>query len=122
MTLLQLAVLAIVQGITEFLPISSSGHLILTSQVLGWPDQGLQIDIAVHAGTLLAVIVYFWRDIMRILTGLTETGRANTRPLAAMIIVATIPVGVAGFALHKFGQEGLRDPAVIAWATLGFGI
>ncbi|MBT4710246.1 MAG: undecaprenyl-diphosphate phosphatase, partial [Alphaproteobacteria bacterium] len=61
-------------------------------------------------------------DIMRILTGLTETGRANTRPLAAMIIVATIPVGVAGFALHKFGQEGLRDPAVIAWATLGFGI
>jgi len=121
-TLLQLAVLALVQGITEFLPISSSGHLILTSQVLGWPDQGLAIDVAVHFGTLLAVIVYFWRDIMRILGGLTESGAANTRALAGMLIVATIPVGAAGFALHEYGQEALRDPAIIAWATLGFGI
>ncbi len=122
MTLLQLAVLAIVQGITEFLPVSSSGHLILTSQVLGWQDQGLSIDIAVHAGTLLAVIVYLWRDILRILGGLAESGAESTRPLAGMIIVATIPVGIAGFVLHEVGQESLRDPEVIAWATLGFGI
>lgn len=122
MTLLQLAVLAIVQGITEFLPVSSSGHLILTSQVLGWQDQGLSIDIAVHAGTLLAVIVYLWRDILRILGGLAENGAESTRPLAGMIIVATIPVGIAGFVLHEVGQESLRDPEVIAWATLGFGI
>jgi undecaprenyl-diphosphatase len=121
-TLLQLAVLALVQGITEFLPVSSSGHLILTSRVLGWQDQGLSIDIAVHAGTLLAVIVYLWRDILRILGGLTESGAANTRPLAGMLIVATIPVGLAGFALHEIGQESLRDPAIIAWATLGFGL
>jgi len=121
-TLLQLAVLAIVQGITEFLPVSSSGHLILTSQVLGWQDQGLSIDIAVHAGTLLAVIVYLWRDILRILGGLAESGAESTRPLAGMIIVATIPVGIAGFVLHEVGQESLRDPEVIAWATLGFGI
>lgn len=122
MTLLQLAVLAIVQGITEFLPVSSSGHLILTSQVLGWQDQGLSIDIAVHAGTLLAVIVYLWRDILRILGGLAENGAESTRQLAGMIIVATIPVGIAGFVLHEVGQESLRDPEVIAWATLGFGI
>ncbi|MBN34790.1 MAG: undecaprenyl-diphosphate phosphatase [Rhodospirillaceae bacterium] len=122
MTLLQLAVLALVQGLTEFLPISSSGHLILTSQVLEWPDQGLETDIAVHFGTLLAVIVYFWRDIIRILRGLTESGTASTRPLAAMIILATIPVGIAGFALHMIGQDQLRDPAVIAWATLSFGL
>ncbi len=121
-TSLQLAVLALVQGITEFLPVSSSGHLILISRVLGWKDQGLSIDIAVHAGTLLAVIVYVWRDIMHILGGLTESGSASTRPLAGMLIVATIPVGIAGFALHKIGQEGLRDPAIIAWTTLGFGI
>lgn len=104
------------------MPVSSSGHLILISRVLGWKDQGLSIDIAVHAGTLLAVIVYVWRDIMHILGGLTESGSASTRPLAGMLIVATIPVGIAGFALHKIGQEGLRDPAIIAWTTLGFGI
>lgn len=122
MTLFQLAVLAVIQGITEFLPVSSSGHLILTSKLLGWQDQGLSIDIAVHAGTLLAVIVYLWRDILRILSGLTEGGADSTRPLAGMIIAATIPVGIAGFALHEIGQEGLRNPEVIAWATLGFGI
>ncbi|MBC6441236.1 MAG: undecaprenyl-diphosphate phosphatase [Rhodospirillales bacterium] len=122
MTLLQLAVLALVQGITEFLPISSSGHLILTSQVLDWPDQGLAVDVAVHAGTLLAVIVYFWRDIIRILGGLTESGSASTRPLAGMIVVATIPAGAAGYALHAIDENMFRDPAVIAWATLGFGL
>jgi undecaprenyl-diphosphatase len=121
-TLLQLAVLAVVQGITEFLPVSSSGHLILTSKILGWQDQGLSIDIAVHAGTLLAVVVYLWRDILRILKGLADDGAASTRPLAGMIIAATIPVGIAGYALHEIGQEGLRDPEIIAWTTLGFGI
>ena len=63
MLLTQIVVLAIVQGITEFLPISSSGHLVITSRLLGWPDQGILMDIAVHFGTLLAVIVYFWRDL-----------------------------------------------------------
>ncbi len=122
MTLLQLAVLSLVQGITEFLPVSSSGHLILTSRVLGWPDQGLEIDIAVHAGTLLAVVVYFLRDIARIVAGLTETGSASTRPLAAMLIVATLPVGAAGFALHEMGQDTVRDVSIVAWTTLGFGL
>ncbi len=122
MTLLQLAVLAIVQGVTEFLPVSSSGHLIVTSRLLGWPDHGLAIDIAVHAGTLLAVIAFLWRDIARILGGLTVAGAGGSRRLAAMLTLASLPVGGAGFALYSFGQEGLRDPAVIAWATLGFGL
>ena len=122
MTLLQLAVLAVVQGVTEFLPVSSSGHLIATSRLLGWPDHGLGIDIAVHAGTLLAVVVFLWRDILRILAGLAVAGDGGTRPLAAMLAVATLPVGAAGLALHGFGQEGLRDPAIVAWATLGFGL
>ena len=70
MDFIQLLILAIIQGVTEFLPISSSGHLILPSAVLGWPDQGLAFDLAVHFGSLIAVITYFFRDIKQILTGL----------------------------------------------------
>ena len=70
MPLLHIVVLALVQGITEFLPISSSGHLIIVPGVTGWPDQGLAIDVAAHVGTLLAVLVYFWRDVLAMLGGL----------------------------------------------------
>ena len=89
--LYQILILAIVQGITEFLPISSSGHLVLTSRLLGWPDQGLILDIAVHAGTLLAVIVYFWRDIWQMVVGAAQafTGRPGPGFPAA-------PVGAGG--------------------------
>ena len=118
MTWLQLAVLALVQGITEFLPVSSSGHLVLASNVLAWPDQGLKIDIAVHGGTLLAVIIYFRREIVRLLRG----REAADRRLLALIILATVPVGGAGFLLHATGTDMLRDPALIAWTTLGFGL
>ena len=69
MALYHLFVLAVVQGLTEFLPISSSGHLVLTSRVLGWEDQGVVIDIAVHVGTLLAAMIYFWRDLGRVIVG-----------------------------------------------------
>ncbi len=118
MTWLQLVVLALVQGITEFLPVSSSGHLVLASHVLEWPDQGLTIDIAVHGGTLLAVVVYFRREIARLLRGRHPADRR----LLALLILATVPVGGAGFVLHATGTDMLRDPALIAWATLGFGL
>ncbi len=118
MTWLQLAVLALVQGVTEFLPVSSSGHLVLTSNVLDWPDQGLKIDIAVHGGTLLAVIIYFRKEIVRLLRGRD----AADRRLLALIILATVPVGGAGFVLHATGTDVLRDPVLIAWTTLGFGL
>lgn len=121
-TLLQLAVLSLVQGITEFLPVSSSGHLVLTSNVLGWPDQGLEIDIAVHGGTLLAVIVYFRKDIARLMGGLFPGGGIGERRLLAMLALATVPVGLAGYVLHGAGTASLRDPSLIAWTTLGFGI
>ena len=122
MTFFQLAVLALIQGVTEFLPVSSSAHLILVPALTDWPDQGLLIDVAVHAGSLLAVIVYFAGDLWRIILGLGARGSANTASFAGMLIVATIPVGLAGFALHEIGQEHLRDPAIIAWATIIFGI
>ena len=121
--LTHILVLAIVQGITEFLPISSSGHLVLTSRVLGWPDQGILIDIAVHAGTLLAVVVYFWRDLWEMTLGTIGifTGRrAPALHLVACLIIATIPVVIVGyFGLHYI-EEVLRSVELIAWTTLGF--
>ena len=123
--LYHILILAIVQGITEFLPISSSGHLILTSQVLGWPDQGLIIDIAVHVGTLFAVLLYFWRDIWLMLVGVVRlaTGRGGPGArLALFVIGGTVPVVVAGYFGKDFIATSLRSAEVIAWATLGFGI
>jgi undecaprenyl-diphosphatase len=123
--LYHILILAIVQGITEFLPISSSGHLILTSQVLDWPDQGLIIDIAVHVGTLFAVLLYFWRDIWLMLVGVVRlaTGRGGPGArLALFVIGGTVPVVVAGYFGKDFIATSLRSAEVIAWATLGFGI
>jgi undecaprenyl-diphosphatase len=123
--LYHILILAIVQGITEFLPISSSGHLILTSKVFGWPDQGLAMDIAVHVGTLFAVMVYFWRDIWLMTVGVARlaTGRGGPGArLALFVIVGTIPVVIVGFLGKEFIETSLRSAEVIAWATLGFGI
>lgn len=121
MDLAQAVVLALIQGITEFLPISSSGHLILVPELLGWPDQGLGFDIAVHLGTLAAVIVYFRRDIIDMARALLEPRRPEFR-LAAYIIVASIPLGLAGLLFSDQVEGTLRSPSVIAASTVGFGI
>ncbi len=125
MDLLQTLLLALIQGITEFLPISSSAHLILPSQVLGWPDQGLAFDVAVHLGTLIAVVVYFRRDIAALLTAWFGqfSGRVsdhNTR-LAWFIIAATVPAGLAGLLFKDLIEVYLRSSLVIALTTLVFG-
>ena len=128
MPLLHLFVLAVVQGITEFLPISSSGHLVLTWEVLGSKaanhDQAV-IDIAVHVGTLGAVCGYFWRDLATMLggawSGLRGRPTAGTR-LLLHVAVATVPLLIAGFALKDRVEEFLRDPLVIAWATVVFAL
>ncbi|MBK8909436.1 MAG: undecaprenyl-diphosphate phosphatase [Rhodospirillales bacterium] len=125
MPLLHIVVLALVQGITEFLPISSSGHLILVPALNGWADQGIVIDVAVHVGTLCAVAVYFWRDVAAMLNGLirlvTNRPDADSR-LVLMVVVATIPVVVAGFILKTVFPEGIRSVIVIGWTTLLFGL
>ncbi len=126
MTLQHIILLAVVQGITEFLPISSSGHLVLAPALTGSPDQGLLVDVAVHIGTLAAVLIYFWRDVFAMLGGfvLLLTGRINAGArLALHIVLATIPVVAIGFYFKVSGiEEQLRSIEIIAWTTLGFGI
>ncbi len=118
--------LALLQGLTEFLPISSSAHLILLPRLLGWTDQGLAFDVAVHVGTLLAVLVYFREDVSRLLTAwLRSLGSrqadADAR-LAWFVILGTIPAAVLGLLLHDVIETWLRSPLVIAAATIGFGV
>ncbi|TVR79480.1 MAG: undecaprenyl-diphosphate phosphatase [Rhodospirillales bacterium] len=125
MATIHLVVLAIVQGITEFLPISSSAHLILVPVVFGWPDQGLLLDVAVHVGSLGAVLVYFWRDVVAMLAGLLDLVRGRLTAhgvLVGLVIAGTIPVVIAGFLLDGRLLEAFRDIRVIGWTTLGFGI
>ncbi len=119
--------LALVQGLTEFLPISSSAHLILIPALLGWPDQGLAFDVAVHVGTLAAVVAYLRRDLERLAAGWVRSV-VRARPfspesrLAWMVIAATIPVGAAGLLAGDAVGHHLRSPAVIAIANLVFAL
>lgn len=127
MSELQIVVLALVQGITEFLPISSSAHLILVPIVFGWPDQGLLLDVAVHIGTLLAVLIFFGREIGAMSKGLTDWREPGLiaqggRRLAGQIVVGTLPVVIVGFLIKGWVADGGRSLALIGWTTLGFGI
>ncbi len=125
MPILHLAVLALIQGVTEFLPISSSGHLILVPAFTGWPDQGLVIDVAVHVGTLGAVVLYFRRDLWEIALGLGRLTRGREDPgarLAGLLILGTLPAVIAGFLVNRYYPGGIRGLEVIAWTTLGFGV
>jgi undecaprenyl-diphosphatase len=118
---IQVIVLAIVQGLTEFLPISSSGHLVLVPSAFGWSDQGMAFDVAMHFGSLTAVLIYFRSDILGLLRGSTQllSGRLSTfeSQLALAIGLATIPAAVVGLMLGDWIGENLRSPSVIA-ATL----
>ncbi|MBE1282017.1 MAG: undecaprenyl-diphosphate phosphatase [Rhodobacteraceae bacterium] len=127
MPLFQLILVAVIQGITEFLPISSSGHLILLPGLTGLEDQGQVIDVAVHVGTLIAVVLFFWSDVRTGLIGLPRAlaGRTDTpgSRLAMGLIVATIPTVIAGAILHFTGlSDALRSMTVIGWTMLGFGL
>ena len=125
MPILHLAILALVQGITEFLPISSSGHLVLVPYAMQWQDQGLMLDVAVHVGTLGAVMVYAWREIGMMLTGFWKLlrGRVDqgTR-LMLQVILGSIPVVIAGYVIAKYAGGMLRSVEIIGWTTLGFGL
>lgn len=126
MELMHIIWLALVQGLTEFLPVSSSAHLILVPSLLGWPDQGLAFDVAVHLGTLIAVVAYFRHDIVTLFfawsASLTRRQMSPEARLAWGVILGTIPAGLVGLAFKDFIEESLRSPLVIATTTIIFGL
>jgi undecaprenyl-diphosphatase len=126
MDTLQAIWLAVLQGFTEFLPISSSGHLVLAPRVMGWPDQGLAFDVAVHLGTLIAVVTYFRHDLVAMtgawLRSVTGGPSSPDARLASAVIWGTLPVALAGFFLAGSVETEFRSPLVVASTTGGFGV
>ena len=125
MDLIQIVVLALVQGLTEFLPISSSAHLILVPIISEWEDQGLAFDVAVHAGTLIAVVTYFRKEISKMFIewlGSLKGNHTEDSKLAWAVLIGTIPVGLAGLIFKDFISDNLRTPLVIAATTIIFGL
>jgi undecaprenyl-diphosphatase len=128
MPLLHAIVLGIVQGLTEFLPISSSAHLIIIPWILGWDDGGLTFDVALHAGTLVAVVLFFFRDWVQIIAqgfGM-RVGRdpalQKNRGLLWLLVAGTIPGALAGFLFEKQADAALRSPYIIATAAIAMGL
>lgn len=127
MPLYHILILALTQGITEFLPISSSAHLILFPQLTGLQDQGVALDVAVHVGTLLAVMIYFRDDVARVWRALPDLARGRIDSvgsrMAFLLMIATIPVILVGLVLELTGLvDSMRSMAVIGWTMLGFGV
>jgi undecaprenyl-diphosphatase len=123
---LQILVLSVMQGLTEFLPISSSAHLILVPVLTDWEDQGLAFDVAVHVGTLVAVVSYFHRELRVILrdgfTSIAQRRRVGDSNLFWAVGLGTIPVGLAGLLFKDVIETSLRSPLVLAMATILFGL
>jgi undecaprenyl-diphosphatase len=123
---LQTIVLAIVQGLTEFLPISSSGHLVLVPAIFGWTDQGLIFDVAVHLGSLAAVCVYFRKDLAGLIAGgvrlLAGSGESPESRMALYIMIGTIPAAITGLLFAGWIEANLRNPVVIVFTLSGYGV
>ena len=126
MTELQVIILAIVQGLTEFLPISSSGHLVLVPFIFGWADQGLAFDVAVHFGSLIAVLLFFRKDIYGLLSGSVQVLGGNVKTiesrLALGIALGTVPAALAGLLFVDWIEANLRSPFVIVFTLAGYAI
>ena len=130
MSTIDVFILALIQGLTEFLPVSSSAHLILPSAVFGWEDQGQALDVALHVGTLLAVVLYFRKEVGSMAVawfgtvgiGPEKNNNSFDGKLAWWILLASIPLGIVGLLGKDFIEENLRSAAVIAITTLVFGV
>lgn len=123
---IQASIIALIQGITEFLPISSSAHLLFPSLLFGWPDQGLAFDVAVHLGSLLAVLVYLREDIRGLIVGtwqwLFGGGWNSQAHMALLLVLATIPAIIAGLAFKGWIEVNARALWVVAATTIAFGL
>lgn len=124
MSLLEALILALVQGITEFLPVSSSAHLILLPYLLGWQEHDLRFDVVTNAGTLLAAVFYFRRDLVAACRGLRLRlpGRRRRPDLLTALAVASLPVLLIGFLFRRFFETTARQPQLIAWMSIVFGL
>lgn len=127
MTILQALILGVIQGFTELLPISSSAHLALTPWLLGWPDHGLAFDVALHLGTLIAIVAYFhdeWHRLILAAGSLVKQRRAETpaEKRVVFLVIATIPAGIAGLLLEDAAETVFRSPALIATNLVVLGI
>lgn len=122
MTIFQAIVYGIVQGIGEFLPISSSGHLIALPQILGWDDPGLAFDVALHLGTLVAVIAFFWKDWVTLIKAGVTDYKSKEGKLFWYIIAASIPGGIVGVLLEKKAEHAFRSLAVVGTMLIVMGI
>jgi len=127
LTNFHLILLSVLQGITEFLPVSSSGHLILFSKFTSFPDQGLALDVAVHVGSILAVMIYFSEDLWKMFKGLLKTYFVpNFKNVDArtfwLIVIGTLPIVLVGLFLKENGMEWLRSTKIIGWTILGYGL
>jgi undecaprenyl-diphosphatase len=128
MPLYQAIWLAIIQGLTEFLPISSNAHLTVIPALLGWKDPGLGFDVALHAGTLAAIVIYFFRDWVQVIAnglGFSYRGKRpdeNSRSLLWFLVIATIPAGLAGLKFQKYAENSWRSFYVIGAAEIILGV
>ena len=126
MDIIQAIALAILQGLTEFLPISSSAHLMLLPILVGWEDQGLAFDVAVHVGTLTAVVIFYRQDLMQIskawFGSLSGHSLNDDARLAWYVLLGTIPVGLVGISLSDNIKTAIRSPIVVAIATIIFAL
>jgi undecaprenyl-diphosphatase len=126
MSTLQIIVLALIQGITEYLPVSSTGHLILVPAFTGWPDQGFVTDMITNLGTLAATTIYFWRDVVQMLRGVIDVAQRKRTAAAQLmlnVVVGTIPIIIVGVVIKKLGVvDHLRSPFIIAINSLIFGL
>ncbi len=128
MPLVHAIVLGLVQGLTEFLPVSSSAHLIVIPWLLGWDDGGLTFDVALHVGTLAAVLIYFFKDWVRIIGygfGMNfgaDSELSRNRMLLWLLVAGSVPAGIAGVLFEKQAESSLRSPYLIAATAIGVGI
>jgi undecaprenyl-diphosphatase len=120
MSIFEALILGLVQGLTEFIPVSSSGHLLLVHDMFGSTENTLAFDIALHVGTLIALLVFFRKDILKLIKNALEKNEDGR--LARLLVIATIPAALAGFLFSDYIDDNLRSPLIVALALAGVGI